>query len=352
MTDFFKTFRGVFWVVLLGWIGSSGAAWGRVWTNDQGKMVEADYVSNDGERVVLKVKDREVTYELRLLSAADRVYVEQLKQSAAVPVAASAVVRTGAISGHPISKPAFPDTKGYLQSRNAKAVYKAFATGNFPKDWKSNRGEAEKEFAYEAGTAKMNVYVPPSYDGKTPLGVYLHVDSGKGGVASGPYEPLMDRMRMIYVSPAGTSNDEPMLRRVKVAVDALATVREGWVTDPKRICIGGVSGGGHMSMLIHAMFPEMFQGSISHAAQSYLPEGASSGHFPGLEEGDLKSGDFKGHKWCVISGEKDYNYKEILKTSKLWEQRRLDYRFFDTPGMGHTNAPSESLEAALKWIGM
>lgn len=318
----------------------------RQWTNDQGKTIEADYVSSDGKSVVLGLKGKQVTYSLDRLSPADREFVgTQLKEAPALPTA-----QTGWIRDFPVS-PAFTDPKDYLKSsRNAKAVYKAFDSGDFPDTWSdTNKKDAEKEFAYDSGTAI--VYVPASYNGTEPYGVYVHISPGDGGEGYASCAPVMDRLKMIYVSPKGTSNNQPMLRRVRLAVDALASVKGKWKTDPKRTCVGGYSGGGHMSMLTHAMFPEMFVASLSHAAQSYLPVNGC-GHFPGLELTDLKSKDLKGHKWCVISGDKDKNYQEILKTTKEWEQNRLDYRFFDVPGMGHQNATPEKLEEALKWAGM
>ena len=54
----------------------------------------------------------------------------------------------------------------------------------------------------------------------------------------------------------------------------------------------------------------------------------------------------------MISGDKDQNHQEILKSSKEWEDGRFAYRFFDVPGMGHTNALPEKLEEALRWIGV
>lgn len=320
----------------------------RGWTNDKGQTIEAEYVSSDGKSVVLKFKGKEITYDLARLSPADREFVtQQLKDGGGT--AAPKTVETG--WNHEFTvKPAFPDTKGYLESSNAKAVYKAFGSGNVPKSWQPvNKADAEKEFAYENGSAI--VYVPATYDGTEAYGVYVHISPGDGGEKYPVCAPVMDRLKMIYVSPKGTSNNQPMLRRIKLAVDALASVKEKFKTDPKRTCVGGYSGGGHMGMLTHAMFPGMFVASVSHAAQSYLPID-SCGHFPGLEMSDFKSKDIKGHKWCVISGNKDMNYQEILKTTKEWEQSRLDYRFFDVPGMGHTNAPAEKLEEALKWIGM
>lgn len=342
-----------------GWFDMAGALVGlgvlaagqnmqaRPWINDQGRTIEADYVSSDGTSVVLNFNGKQVTYNLARLSAADREFVSAQLKEAAAPQA----LQTGWIHDFPISKPAFPDTKDYLEIRNAKAVYKAFDSGDFPGTWGDrNKKDAANEFAYENG--RTIVYVPASYTGAEPYGVYLHISPGDGGENLAHYAPVMDRLKMIYVSPKGTSNNQPMLRRVKLAVDALASVKATWKTDPKRSVVGGLSGGGHMSMLTHAMFPEMFVASVSHAAQSYLPQTGTCGHFPGLDVGDLKSRELKGHKWCVISGDKDQNYQEILTTSQLWDSNRFDYRFFDISGMGHVNASPEDLEKALKWIGM
>jgi hypothetical protein len=319
----------------------------RPWTNDKGQVMQAEYVSSDGSTVELSRAGKTIRYELAKLSQADRDFV---KERMAAPSPAAKSARTGWMADFLISKPAFPDTKGYLTNRNTKAIYKAFAAGDFPSSWSVNKKDAEHEFAYTSG--KAVVYVPSSYDGTKPMGVYLHVSPGDGGENVANYAPVMDRLGLIYVSAKGTSNNQPMLRRVKLSVDALAAVKAEWKVDPKRVCVGGLSGGGHMAMLIHAMFPEFFVGSVSHAAQSYLPGGGSCGHFPGLEPGDLKSGPLKGHKWCVISGDKDKNYQEILKSSKEWEDGRFDYRFFDVAGMTHSNAPPEKLEEALRWLGV
>jgi predicted esterase len=321
----------------------------REWTNQDGQKIEADFVSSDGTTVILKRNGRDISYAIAKLSAADQEFIREQTESKPVPAPASAA--TGWIQDFAIAKPAFPEAKLYLKHRNTKAIYQAFDKGDFPSEWSVNQKNAEAEFAYDAASATTIVYVPAGYDGSRPFGVYLHVSPGNSGENRKEYAPVMDRLNLIYISPKGTSNEQPMLRRVKLAVDALSSVQAHYRTDPKRVSVGGLSGGGHMGMLIHAMFPETFMGSVSHAAQSYLP-GAGSGHFPGLTLRDLKQGTLKDHKWCVISGDKDQNYSVIKTTSKDWETNRMNYRFFDVPGMGHSNAKPEDLETALKWLGL
>lgn len=36
----------------------------------------------------------------------------------------------------------------------------------------------------------------------------------------------------------------------------------------------------------------------------------------------------------MASSNKDYNYQEILKTSKRWRSNRMQYEFMDVKGMG------------------
>jgi hypothetical protein len=318
----------------------------RRWTNAEGKVIEAEYLRSDDSHVTLLIRGKEVKYALNKLSENDRNYVLAQAKTLAV---ASSDAKTGWMEHVPVPKPAFATNKEYLGGSNAKAIYKAFATGNTPQIWEANKGSVEEQFSYKNGA--MIVYVPPTYDASKPMGVYMHISPGDDGELSKEYAPIMNQFSLIYVSPKGTSNGQPMLRRVKLAVDALAAVKESWKVDDKRVCVGGLSGGGHIAMLTHAMFPQWFKASISHAAQSYLPSGSTSGHFPGLDQRDITGKECKDHKWVVISGDKDFNYQEILKTGKLWEDARANYRFMDVPGMGHTNASPDKLAEAIKWIG-
>lgn len=323
----------------------SMAAEPRKWTNSEGKVIEAEFIRSDDLNVTLLIRGKEVVYPLDKLSKDDRDHLAKLKEA---PPEKVSDAKTGWME-IPIERPAFATTKEYLESANAKALYDTFARGDHPKDWAANKGTVEEMFSYENGA--MMVYVPAAYHPAKPMGVYLHINPGEGADPPKTYIPVMDRLSLIYVSPKGASNSQPLLRRVKLAVDALADVKRKWKVDETRVCVGGLSGGGHMAMVTHAMFPQWFKASISHAAQSYLPIDGWSGHFPGLKLSDIVGKDCKGHKWVVISGNKDQNYQEILKTSAVWADSRADYRFIDVPEMGHTAATPEKLSEALQWAG-
>jgi poly(3-hydroxybutyrate) depolymerase len=175
----------------------------------------------------------------------------------------------------------------------------------------------------------------------------VHINPTEGGLRPPKeWQAVLDKMHLIFVSPNKASNNVSMLRRVVLGLDSLATVKAKFKVDPARVYVGGFSGGGHMAMLSGMMYPEIYQGAISHAAQSILP-----GHFPGLSLFDTKSAPRAKHKWCVISGDKDKNYARVKETSKDWERARFLYKFIDVPGMGHEPAPASAFEEALLWIG-
>ncbi len=104
-------------------------------------------------------------------------------------------------------------------------------------------------------------------------------------------------------------------------------------------------------MMCQMIYPEIFRGTVSHAAQSYLPQRNTCGHFPGLKPADTQRKPRKDRKWAVVSGDKDQNCKEIIESSKRWDDGKFKYKFFDVPGMGHTNASGKVLEEILTWLG-
>lgn len=325
----------------------------RTWTNSEGLEIVADYVSSDGQKVILRVSGKEVTYPLAKLSESDREWIA--KQAVAggpaqEPGTAAATALTGARNGLPITARLFPDLNGYCKDRTRRKVADAFEKGAYS-DAERRQNDPKVWMRRDAKEDRYDLYVPASYDGSEAFGLYLHISPGDGGGIPAPWHPVFDERKLIAVSAHGVGNNQQMMRRVTLSLDAMHTMMKDHKIDPKRCVVGGLSGGGHMAMLTAAMFPEYFVGAVSHAAQSYLPtDPRRAGHFPGMEIRDFKRSPRKELKWVVISGDKDQNYKEIQLTSKVWADERLDYQFIDVPGMGHTNAKPEDLAKALDWI--
>ena len=317
----------------------------RSWTNAKGQVIEAEYVSSEGPTVTLRMGGREVPYPLAQLSAADQDFVKETLAKAA------AAIKKGLSKDYVMRTSLFPTPEGHFENPQRKAVLKAFEAGAFKS---SNAGTVKDWLQRDVAADQCVVYIPASYDGSKPDGLYLHISPGNGGGDfPAAWHPIFDELKLIAVSAKGVGNDKPMMHRVMLSMDALATVKADYKVDESRMVVGGLSGGGHMAMLTAAMYPEIFKGAVSHAAQSYLMLTMEWGtHFPGLVIKNFKTGPRAKLKWIVISGDKDKNYSEIQKTSKQWLQEKLDYRFLDVPGMGHTNASPDKFKEALLWIGM
>ncbi len=314
----------------------------RTWRNAEGREIEAEFVSSDGKTVRLKMETREVDYPIANLSEEDRQWIARQEERKTEP----APVTTGLRTGVPITSRLYPEIDDYFDEKSRKEVLKAFEDGAYAIEGKD---DPDSWFKRDAADSCV-IYVPNSYDGSEPYGLYLHISPGDDGRLPSEWFPLFDERKMIAVSANGTSNHQPMLRRVMLSMDAVQTVGETYTIDPKRRFSGGLSGGGHMGMLTAAMFPEHFVGAISHAAQSYLPHDDGFGHFPGMTLKDFNRSPRRDLGWVVIGGNKDSNYPEILKTTEAWEGTRLHYRFIDVPEMAHVTASAEKLGEAFDWI--
>lgn len=321
----------------------------RTWTSSDGKSIEAEFVRyKDDFTIVIAMKGKEYTLPLTKFSQADRDWLTQKKEEEVKALAEKKEKvkdLVGRMNSKPIHTRLFAEPDDYFKEPTRKKVLQSLASSE--KDGPSNAGTYEEWMERDLEKDTCTIYVPSSYDGSEPYGLFLYIHYGGKGFMNKAWQPIFDEYKIIAVTAHGTSNQEAHIRRVCLSMDALATVEKDYRIDPKRRAVSGTSGGGHMAMLTAAMFPDIFVGAISSAAQSYLP-----GHFPGMDVGDFKRGDRKKNKWMVISGEKDKNYKEILESGKDWEKARMQYKFLDVPGMAHVPPPADRLAECLDWVGM
>ena len=319
----------------------------RSWKNKDGKDIQAKYISHDETNVLFEFKGKEMTYPLANLSQADIAWLEEQESSASDSETKEDATKTGLLEDVPISEKLFETEKEFFSEKVRKRSLEEFENGAFGEQREGT--PRENWFTRDLAKDTCEIYIPSSYDGTTPYGLLVYIEPVDRGKISPRIQDFLDEFKMIGVSADGAGNKIPMLRRVMLSMDALATVEKSYKIDPTNRIVTGSSGGGHMAMLTAALFPEYFRGAISQVAQSYLPI-ETYGHFPGTTMKDFKRGDRKEMMWVVISGDKDFNYEEILKTSKQWEEEKLNYLFIDVPGLAHKDAPPEAFKQAYEWI--
>jgi len=315
----------------------------RKWTNDTGRVIEAELSAYDGTNVTLVMKGKEFTIPVAKLSQEDRDWLVKWKEEKQASIAGLIGLRKNV----PITHRYGQTTADYFKGPFGKSLRNFYDTKVSICDdgAKGLFMKCDESVAWKDET--MLAYCPAAYQGEaTPMGVYINISPGDGpiGLREG-YGEVMDKLKMIYASPSGTSNAKPDVRRMALALDTLATLRAEYSVDESRIFVGGMSGGGAMSSWMAVYFPE-FRGAINQVRTENIP---SETCFPTVEQGDVRSIAKRKQAFAFVTGPKDMNYKGIVASIPSWEQQDFIVKLFDIPEMGHENAPADALEDALRW---
>lgn len=96
----------------------------------------------------------------------------------------------------------------------------------------------------------LMVFVPPWDEARLPPG----------------WSPALDRAGMIFVSAERSGNGETDLgRRAPLALLAEQNIVRLYEVDPKRIYVGGFSGGSRVAMRLALAYPDVFRGALLNA---------------------------------------------------------------------------------------
>ena len=99
------------------------------------------------------------------------------------------------------------------------------------------------------------VFVPPWQDARLPPG----------------WTAVLDRFGIIFVSAARSGNDESVLdRRDPLALLAAHNIARRYPVDPKRVYIGGFSGGARVALRLALAYPDLFHGAILNAGSDLI----------------------------------------------------------------------------------
>lgn len=229
------------------------------------------------------------------------------------------------------------------------------ARGEELKD-KENKLTPEQCVAYAPGQMTAFLFLPATYDGKTPHGLYVDIRPHNTGSMPESYVRVMNAHRMLFVSPHNAGNEVVTFRRLALALDSMASVKREFNIDSKRVVIGGFSGGGAVACIGLMLYPEYFRGVVSHAKNAALFWRTTADNkmypptFPYCQKEDYRRIAGLGKRWVFISGSNDFNYVHVKDCIPQWKQMDFDACFIDAPGMGHSDAPSEYFNQALTWI--
>jgi predicted esterase len=102
------------------------------------------------------------------------------------------------------------------------------------------------------------VFVPPWNEARVPAG----------------WKEALDRLGVIYVSAAGSGNDAgDVERRAPLALIAAGNLLQRYPIDPRRVYVGGFSGGSRVALRVALGYPDLFHGALLNAGSDPIDAG-------------------------------------------------------------------------------
>ncbi len=214
------------------------------------------------------------------------------------------------------------------------------------------------EMEYDLVNESFELYVPKTYDGAQDYGVFVFVDPGGSGRIAPAWRELVDKHKLIWIGPNGAGNDRAMWVRIGLTLDAAEHVRSNFRIDPRRVYIGGVSGGGRISSISAIGFPEVFSGGFYIVGCNFyrnLMATHERGRFwtktfsppPAKQFAQAKT---QG-RYVFLTGETDINRHETKANEAGYRRDGFKHTvYFEVPGMGHRLPGPEWLEKGLAFL--
>ncbi|MEL7474150.1 MAG: PHB depolymerase family esterase, partial [Planctomycetota bacterium] len=201
---------------------------------------------------------------------------------------------------------------------------------------------------------RLVIRAPAGYDPLRPAGLVVWVDPTDRGTPPAMLHRACDELNLVAIGAADSGNGRPFVDRMQLVLDAAASAQERYHIDPERIYLVGFSGGGRISSMMVACFPDVFAGAVpigglNHSSQVRTPDGKT---WPKTYERPRgrRLAELRTRRVAAISGPSDFNYEQMLAYAKGWRRDGVPFRFIDVPGLGHELPAPDVMAGALRWI--
>jgi hypothetical protein len=206
----------------------------------------------------------------------------------------------------------------------------------------------------DLGSEAFHARLPAGHRPDRPAGLLVWINADAQGVLPDVLFQAADSMGLICIAAENAGNERPAVDRLQLALDAVESASARWWVDPTRVYVAGISGGARVASMLWDCFPDVFAGGVGvvglnshHAAPIGDGRAWPRTHTrPGGELG--RSG--RDHRFAVISGPRDMNFKEIRARTNLLRREGFAVRLFDHADQGHELCTPERFAAALSWV--
>jgi predicted esterase len=211
--------------------------------------------------------------------------------------------------------------------------------------------DADRDLARETLHARL----PAGYDPRRPAGLLVWSSPTPDGQIPAALAQGLDELGIVCVAADSAGNDRDVPDKFQLVFDAVATTRERYHIDDRRVYITGMSGGGKVASILGLCFPEAFAGVVAIVGvgtHSRLDESWGRyrpAYFVRPRENVLALA--RQRRLALMSGPADFNYKEMVERAALLEADGFNnVKFFDYPDMAHEMPTPARFAEALRWL--
>lgn len=214
----------------------------------------------------------------------------------------------------------------------------------------------EKPGPYDVKKEKFRVYVPASHKAGETWGLLIYINPGDGAGLPAGYEALLEKRKLLGISPYKAGNERPAPDRFRLAIDAGFNMHARFKVDPERVYVSGFSGGGRIASMLGVAYADLFAGAIPLCGANFYTDIPSEPgkHWPRnyipVDEA-LKIAK-AGSRFVLMTGEKDTN---LANTRAVHEHgfKKEGFRRAElivVPGLGHAPPPAADFAKALDFV--
>jgi len=225
-------------------------------------------------------------------------------------------------------------------------------------DFKTRRSRIKHIFpdlARVLDDESMRLRLPRNTDTDTLPGILVWVSPTPNGQIPRIFHDACDELNLIAVGVDNNGNPRSLTDRLQVHLDSITTVQAHFRTDPRRVYITGMSGGGRCSSILQLAFPDVFMGAVPIVGMDTYhraPTGKPNEYWP---ERFAKPAArlfrlLANRRIAAITGSMDFNAPEMKTRTQQLKDDKINIRLDIIDGMGHTMPSSEQFADALVWV--
>ncbi|HET9596962.1 MAG TPA: PHB depolymerase family esterase [Anaeromyxobacteraceae bacterium] len=209
----------------------------------------------------------------------------------------------------------------------------------------AERSQALVERPVDLARERFSVYVPGGAPPAEGWGLLVFVPPWDEPTRPRRWRGALDRHALVFVAAERSGNDAAILdRRLPLALLAWENARARWPIDPRRVYVGGFSGGSRVAQIAALAYPDVFRGALLHAGSDPI-DGSRGTYIP---PADLFRA-FQNTPLVYVTGDRDeVNLRDDeVSRASMRERCVLDLRIVTPHKLAHEALDPGSLDRAL-----